>query len=145
MLPRVAKAQPARDCPSDGKCGDDSDSSSCDDYGLLTFKRRLQQHTRLFPFQVDRTPLMQVFAFFNFAVRVAQILKQKRFNIALECLIGLGVPIAASDRSASHVLCCSGEWLQPAPSHSLQQPPVIIDAMHFSLQPSHSLYRMLLP
>ncbi len=144
MLPRVAKAQPAPDCSSDGKCGNESDSSRYDGYGLLTFKRRLQQHTRLFPFQVDRTPLMQVFAYVNFALRVAQILKQKRFNMALECLIGLGVPIASSYRIASHVLCCSGEW-QPAPSHSLQQPPVIIDAMQFSLEPSHSLYQMLLP
>jgi hypothetical protein len=74
LLPRVAKAQPARDCPSDGKCGDSSDRSSCDDdYGLLTFKRRLQQHTRLFPFQANRTPLMQVFAYLNCALRVAQI------------------------------------------------------------------------
>jgi hypothetical protein len=68
---------------------------------------------------------------------------QKRFDTALECLQGLGVPVTGAEHAATHVLCCADEW--PPLQKARQCALTVIDAMQFSLDPPHALYRMLLP
>ncbi len=130
--------------------GDDKEvDRGCDGkYGLQTLKMRLQQHTLLLPISADRTPDMQV----PIALpcrptkhTLQLTLKQKRFDLALECLRGLGVPMAGPHDVASHVLCCADEWHKQQGLHRRQQSPLVIDAMQFSLDPPHVLLQMLLP
>lgn len=121
-----------------------------DDHGLTTFQQRLQQHVLLLPFRAERTPAMQVLSsshvFQNTACWSTQCPTQKRFDTALECLLGLGVPLAAGPpHVASHVLCCGDEWQKRDDALCSQQSPIVIDAIQFSLGPPHLLYHMLLP
>lgn len=131
-------------CGSDGSCGDG-------DYDILTFKKRLQRHARLLPFQADRPRGMQVRSTARFPPKntpfAALTPWQKRFDTALDCLRGLGVPIVGPGESASHVLCCSDEWqLHQGQQHQQEAPnTVVIDALQFSLDPPYKLYQTLLP
>ena len=141
------QAPPASLSAVDDAVGSD-DSCGGGDYDLLTFKQRLQLHTRLLPFQTDRSPANQVrsSSHFHTATPFAGLTrKQMRFDTSLDCLRGLGVPITSTRDTASHVLCCSDEWQRHQGQHHHQQAQVIIDALHFSLDPPYKLYQTLLP
>ena len=71
--------------------------------------------------------------------------RQKRFETALDCLRGLGVPIVGQGERASHVLCCCDEWQLHQGQQREQEVPVVIDALQFSLHPPYKLYQTLLP
>ena len=154
LLHRVSSARVLSDRapPASLSCGGDafgSDGSCRDaDYDMLTLKKRLQRHTRLLPFQVDRPGAMQVCKQHPVCTATpfaALTRRQKRFETALDCLRGLGVPIVGQGERASHVLCCCDEWQLHQGQQREQEVPVVIDALQFSLHPPYKLYQTLLP
>ena len=113
LLHRVSSARVLSDRapPASLSCGGDafgSDGSCRDaDYDMLTFKKRLQRHTRLLPFQVDRPGAMQVCSSTLFAPpRHLQLSREGRSDSRLLLIAceDLGCPSSAKENARA--TCC---------------------------------------